>query len=66
MIMKVNGKEIKWEDAPKAYFLTDVKMHVLWRDEKTGAGLTLLKAPKGKNFDQPHTHPKFEELSFLK
>jgi hypothetical protein len=64
--MKVNGKEIKWEDAPKGDFVTDVKAHVLWRDEKTGANLTLLKAPKGKmQRDQAHLHPSANEWTVI-
>jgi hypothetical protein len=60
--MKVNGKEIEWEDAPKGYFaVSGVKMHVLWRDEKTGASLALLKAPTGKWPDRPHAHPNANE-----
>jgi hypothetical protein len=62
MIMKVNGKEIKWEDGPKGDFWTDIKIHTLWKDEKTGANLTLLKAPVS---DIPpmgaHAHPDANE-----
>jgi hypothetical protein len=66
VILKVNGKEIKWEDAPKGYFaVSGVKQHVLWRDEKTGANLTLLKGPKGKGWDSPHTHPNANEWTII-
>jgi hypothetical protein len=60
--MKVNGKEIRWEDPPKGEFFTDVKAHVLWQDKKTGANLTILKAPKSeKNVMAPHAHPNANE-----
>ena len=64
MKMMVNGKEVKWEDAPKGWFpVSGVKMHVLWRDEKTGANITLFRAPKGKGWDSPHSHPNVNEVS---
>lgn len=53
----MNGKEIKWEDAPKGHYLTDVKIHVLWRDEKTGAQFQLMKVPVGGLWENPHVHP---------
>ena len=63
--MKVNGKEIKWEDPPKGEYLTDVKIHVLWEDKKTGANLTLLKAPKAAGpVMEPHAHHNANEWSF--
>jgi hypothetical protein len=66
MIMKVNGKEIKWVDVPKGYFpVSGVKMHVLWHDEKTGANLTLLRAPKGKGWDSAHSHPNANEWTIM-
>jgi hypothetical protein len=65
MIMKVNGKEIKWEDGPKGDFWTDIKVHTLWKDEKTGANLQLLKAPPS---DIPpmgeHKHPDANEWAY--
>jgi len=65
MIMKVNGKEIKWEDPPKGDFWTDIKIHVLWEDEKTGANLTLLKAPKSETaLMGAHAHPDANEWSY--
>jgi hypothetical protein len=63
--LKVNGKEIVWEDAPKGYFPGEVKMHVLWQDEKTGASFTLLKASKGEGWDRPHSHPNTNEWTIL-
>lgn len=64
--MKVNGKEIKWDDVPKGYFpVSGIKQHVLWRDEKTGANLTLLHAPKGKGWDSPHSHPNANEWTII-
>ena len=38
---------MEWEDAPKGYYLTDVKRKVLWVDEETGATWVLLKFPPG-------------------
>jgi hypothetical protein len=65
MKMKVNGKEIKWEDGPKGDFWTDVKVHTLWEDKKTGANLTLLKAPKSETpVMGAHAHPNANEWSF--
>ena len=60
----MNGKEIKWQDPPKGDFWTDVKMYVLWQDKKTGANLTLLRAPKSdKAVMGPHAHPNANEWS---
>ena len=63
--MKVNWKEIKWEDGPKGDFWTDIKVHTLWKDEKTGANLQLLRAPVS---DIPpmgeHKHPDANEWAY--
>jgi hypothetical protein len=63
--MKINGKEIEWKDGPKGDFWTDIKMHVLWENEKTGANLALLKAPPS---DTPpmgaHMHPDANEWAY--
>jgi hypothetical protein len=45
--VKMNGKDVEGEDPPKGDFLTDVKIKVLWRDEKTGAYFRLIKIPVG-------------------
>ena len=55
--MKVNNKDIEWEDPPKGDFLTDVKIKTLWRDEKTGAHFRLIKIPVGGLWELPHVHP---------
>ena len=64
--MKVNGKEVKWEDCSKDdCFLTDVKVHVLWRDEKTGASMRLLKVPVGDAWELPHQHPGANQWAII-
>jgi hypothetical protein len=63
--MKVNGKEVVWEDAPKGHYLIDVKIHVLWRDEKTGAQFQLLKAPVGGRPENPHVHPDANQYGLM-
>jgi hypothetical protein len=62
--MKVNGQEVKWEDPPKGHYITEVKQHVLWRDEKTGAQMMLLKVPKGGVHELPHKHPHASQWGF--
>jgi quercetin dioxygenase-like cupin family protein len=48
-------EDIEWKDAPRGYYLSDVKQHTLWYDPKTGATLALMKFPKGV-VDEIHTH----------
>ena len=63
--MKVNGKEITWEDGPKGDFWTDIKVHTLWKDEKTGANIQLLKAPPSKIPPMgEHKHPDANERAY--
>jgi hypothetical protein len=52
---------VEWEDAPRGYYLTDVKQKTLWIDEKTGATLALLKFPVGIA-DRIHTHPEANQI----
>ncbi len=62
MIMKINGKEITWEDGPKGDFWTDIKVHTLWKDDKTGANLQLLRAPPSEGPTMgDHMHPDANE-----
>ena len=56
-------EDIEWEDAPKSYYLTDVKRKVLWVDEETGATWVLLKFPPGIG-DKLHTHPQANQMVF--
>ena len=63
--MKVNGKEVEWEDPPKEEILTDVKIKTLWRDEKTGAHFRLMKIPVGGVWENPHFHPEASHWSFM-
>ena len=51
----LNFEDIEWKDAPRGYYLTDVKQHTLWKDDKTGATLALIKFPKGVA-DEIHSH----------
>ena len=55
MFKLLNFQDIDWKDAPRGYYLTDVKQHTLWEDEKTGATLALMKFPKGIA-DEIHSH----------
>ena len=64
-MMKVNDKDIEWKDTPKGHYLTDVKEHVIWKDDKTGAMLALRKIPVGGVHEHPHTHPDANHWMFL-
>lgn len=64
-MLKVNGKEVEWKDAPKGHYITDVKEHVLWKDESTGAMLALRKIPKGGRHEHPHIHPDANHWMFI-
>jgi hypothetical protein len=56
-MVTVNGKEIHWIDAPKDWYLTDIKFHVLWKNEETGAMFVLVKYPVSDDrWELPHTH----------
>jgi quercetin dioxygenase-like cupin family protein len=63
--VKMNGKDVEWEDPPKGDFLTDVKIKVLWRDEKTGAYFRLIKIPVGIDHELRHIHPEASHWSFI-
>jgi quercetin dioxygenase-like cupin family protein len=56
-------EEMEWEDAPKGYYITDVKRKVLWVDEESGATWALIKFPPGIG-DKLHTHPQANQLTF--
>jgi quercetin dioxygenase-like cupin family protein len=53
---------MEWEDAPRGYYLTDVKQKLLWKNEETGATWALVKFPPGVA-DQLHTHPEANQFS---
>ena len=57
----LNFKDIEWKDAPRGYYLTDVKQHTLSEDKKTGATLALIKFPKGVA-DKIHSHPEANQI----
>jgi len=61
MFKFLNFKDIDWKDAPRGYYLTDVKQYTLWEDKKTGATLALVKFPKGVA-DKIHTHPEANQI----
>jgi 2,4'-dihydroxyacetophenone dioxygenase len=63
-MVKINGKDVEWEDAPKGHYLTDVKEKVLWKDERTGAMLAIRKIPKGGIHENPHKHPQANHWVF--
>lgn len=65
MVINVNNAEIEWEDLPEGFYLTDVKQHVLWTDEKTGAHFALVKFPKGGAHELPHIHPHASHWMFI-
>ena len=62
-IFSVDSNILEWESAPRGYYLTDVKQKVLWRDERTGATVALVKFPVGLA-DKVHSHPKANQIVF--
>jgi mannose-6-phosphate isomerase-like protein (cupin superfamily) len=62
MFKFLNFKDIKWEDAPRGYYLTHVQQSTLWEDNKTGATLALMKFPKGVA-DKIHSHPEANQIT---
>lgn len=62
-ILHVDSKKLDWEDPPRGYYLTDVKQKVLWKDEKTGATMALIKFPVGVA-DEIHAHPEANQFIF--
>ena len=65
MTIKVNNQDIEWEDMPEGFYLTDVKQHVLWRDDETGAHFALVKFPVGGVHELPHIHPQASHWMFV-
>jgi hypothetical protein len=63
-MVKINGKDVQWEDPPTGDFLTDVKISVLWQDEETGAHFRLIKFPQGGVWEFPHVHPEANQVNF--
>jgi hypothetical protein len=62
-MVKVNGEEVEWERHP--HHRNNVYRHILWRDEKTGATLALLKIEKGELIEQlAHRHPYANQYTF--
>jgi quercetin dioxygenase-like cupin family protein len=61
MFKFLNFKDIEWKDAPRGYYLTNVKQFTLWEDKKTGATLALVKFPKGVA-DKIHSHPEANQI----
>ena len=59
----VRFEDVEWEDAPKGYYLTDVKWKRLWVDQKTGATLVLIKFPPGIS-DKMHSHPEANQITY--
>jgi quercetin dioxygenase-like cupin family protein len=62
MWKQLNFKDIEWENAPRGYYLTDVKQKTLWEDKKTGATLALIKFPAGVA-DKIHSHPEANQIT---
>ena len=63
-MVKVNGQEIEWKKFPDGWYITDVKYHVLWKNEDTGAMFLLIKMPVGGVAELPHTHPQADQMGF--
>lgn len=63
-MITINNQKVEWQDAPKGWFLTDVKMHVLWQHPETGAMFVLIKVPKGSVWELPHRHPQANQMGF--
>jgi oxalate decarboxylase/phosphoglucose isomerase-like protein (cupin superfamily) len=51
-----NTHDREWVDAPKGYYLTDVKQKILWHDNDSGAMAVLIKLPPGIS-ETVHYHP---------
>lgn len=65
VIMGKRHEDIPWEDAPKDFYITDVKQKVLWKNEETGATMVLLKSPADERPSDPlHFHPHANQWSF--
>jgi hypothetical protein len=62
MFKFLSFKDIEWKDAPRVYYLTNVKQHTLWEDKNTGATLALIKFPKGVA-DKMHSHPEATQIT---
>ena len=55
-MIKINREELEWERHPD--HLNEVYRHVLWKNEKTGAKIVLIRIEKGELIEQPaHSHP---------
>jgi hypothetical protein len=63
-MVKVNGKEVEWKKFPEGWYLTNVKYHVLWKNEDTGAMFILIKIPVGGLHELIHTHPQADQMVF--
>jgi hypothetical protein len=63
-LVKVNGQEIEWKKFPEGWYLTDVKYHLLWKNEDTGAMFLLVKIPVGGLHELHHTHPQANQMGF--
>jgi quercetin dioxygenase-like cupin family protein len=63
MPTNVRFEDIEWKNAPRGYYLTDVKQKTLWVNEETGATLALIKFPPGIA-DKLHTHPNANQIVY--
>jgi hypothetical protein len=62
MPINVRFEDVEWEDAPRGYYLTDIKQKTLWKNEETGATIALIKFPPGIA-DKLHTHPNANQIA---
>jgi hypothetical protein len=60
----IRPNELKWQDAPKDFYLTSVKEKILWQNSDTGAMVTLCKFPVGLS-DAPHIHPEATVMGYV-
>jgi len=61
MFKFLNLKDIDWKEPPRGSYLTAVKQHTLWEDERTGATLALVKFPVGVA-DKIHSHQEANQI----
>lgn len=62
-VYHVDSNDLEWERPLRGYYLTDVRQKVLWRDEESGATVTLIKFPVGLA-DKVHSHPKANQMVY--
>ena len=59
----MDTSKMEWSDPPRGYYQTEVKQKVLYKNEETGALMSLLKFPVGLG-DDLHSHPEANQHAF--